>query len=89
MATAKGQKETVGKADEKQKDATKETAKPQVKEAEYQSKYSIEELAAAARMAFQVPDIVVRAALQEAGKDAYTMADATVIVSAFNEKEVK
>lgn len=54
----------------------------------YETKYTIEELAAAAD-AFQTVAIVVRAALKTAGKTEYTMKEATEVITKFKNKEVK
>ena len=59
------------------------------KEPIYESKYSMEELAKAAKEAFGTHALVVRAALKQAGKSEYTMAEATEIVEKFKNKEVK
>ena len=54
----------------------------------YETKYAIEELADAAH-AFDTVPIIVRAALKTAGKNEYTMAEATDIIAKFKNKEVK
>lgn len=59
------------------------------KETTYESKYGIEELAAAAKDAFGTSAIVVRAALKLAGKTEYTLAEAEKIVNKFKNKEVQ
>ena len=66
--------------------AKKETAE---KTTTYESKYGIEELAAAAKDAFGTNAIVVRAALKLAGKTEYTMPEAEKIVNKFKSKEVQ
>jgi hypothetical protein len=55
----------------------------------YVTQYTIKELADAAKAAFQTDKVIVLAALRSAGKEAYTMAEATKIVTAFKNKEVK
>lgn len=55
----------------------------------YVTKYTISELADAAKAAFQTDKVIVLAALRMAGKEAYTMEEATKIVTAFKNKEVK
>ena len=62
----------------------KEVEKPQ-----YVTKYTIKELANAAKAAFDTSKVVVLAALKCAGKDTYTMEDATKIIKTFKNKEVK
>ena len=70
--------------------ATVETAKKAPTAAPaYVTKYTIKELADAAKAAFQTDKVIVLAALRSAGEEAYTMADATRIVTAFRNKEVK
>lgn len=64
--------------------ATKQAAQPA-----YVTKYNIEELADAAKTAFGTEKVVVLAALRLAGKDSYTMSEATKIVNAFKSKEVR
>lgn len=59
------------------------------KETKYESKYGIEELAAAAKEAFGTSAIVVRAALKLAGKTEYTLEEAEKIVNKFKNKEVQ
>lgn len=61
----------------------------QAVKAPYESKYGIDELAAAAKTAFDTSAIMVRAALKTAGKTEYTMAEAKTIVDKFKNKEVK
>lgn len=55
----------------------------------YVTKYTIKELADAAKAAFQTDKVIVLAALRSAGEEAYTMAEATKIVTSFKNKEVK
>ena len=55
----------------------------------YESKYGLEELATAAKEAFNTRPLIVRAALKQAGKTEYTMTEATKIVEKFKNKEVK
>lgn len=55
----------------------------------YIAKYTIEELAAEAKGAFGTHKVVVQAALKKAGKDSYSMQEATSIVNKFKSKEVK
>ena len=58
------------------------------KETIYETKYGIEELAKAAKEAFGTHPLVARAAMKQAGKTEYTMAEATEIVGKFKNKEV-
>lgn len=62
----------------------KEPAKAKVAE----SKYSVEELTAAAGVLKATPD-VVKTALKLDGKDAYTVKEAEKVVAAFGGKKVK
>lgn len=63
----------------------KEPAKAKVAE----SKYSIEELVAAAGIVFKTTPDVVKTALKLDGKDAYTVKEAEKVVAAFGGKKVK
>lgn len=70
-------------------------ATPKSKQAEpvtekaYETKYTIKELVDAAETAFKTNKVIVHAALKAAGKEAYSMDEATRIVTAFKNKEVK
>ena len=64
------------------------TTEAEVKTAPYVSKYTIEELAEASH-AFATNKVIVLAALKSAGKESYSMEEATRIVEAFKSKEVK
>lgn len=66
-----------------------DTVKSETAAAPYVTKYTIAELADAAKAAFQTDKVIVLTALRMAGKDAYTMAEATRIVTTFKNKEVK
>lgn len=69
---------------------TKKKTENKVQEkAPYESKYNIDELAAAAKTAFNTSAIMVKAALKTAGKTEYTMDEAKKIVDEFKNKEVK
>lgn len=67
------------------KNQTKTTEAP--KAAPYVEKYNIEELAEASP-AFGTQKVIVLAALKSAGKESYSMDEATRIVKAFKSKEV-
>lgn len=54
----------------------------------YVTKYTINELAEAAKTAFHTDKVIVLAALKSAGKEAYTMDEAKRIVTTFKNKEV-
>lgn len=54
----------------------------------YVSKYTITELAEAAKAAFNTDKVIVLAALKAAGKESYSMEEASRIVTAFKNKEV-
>lgn len=69
------------------KNQTKAT-EPETTAAPYVTKYTIEELAEAST-AFATDKLIVLAALKSAGKDSYSMDEATKIVKAFKSKEVK
>lgn len=71
------------------KSPIKAEATPKVKAAPaYVTKYTIKELAEAAKTAFKTDKVIVLAALKAAGKEAYSMEEATKIVTAFMNKEV-
>ena len=55
----------------------------------YVTKYTIKELSEAAEAAFGTHKVIVQAALKTAGKESYSMEEATRIVTAFKNKEVK
>lgn len=71
---------------DKPKEQVKKAEKP--KEPVYETKYTINELVEASE-AFHADRVIVRAALKNAGKESYSMSDATRIVTAFNNKEVR
>ena len=58
------------------------------KEPVYVEKYTVNELAEAAKTAFKTDKVIVLAALTAAGKDSYSMDEATRIVTNFRNKEV-
>ena len=67
----------------------KETTKAKEPTKVYEAKYTISELAKAAKSEFDTTSIVVTAALTKAGKEAYTMKEAKQLVERFKHKEVK
>ena len=68
------------------KSVTKQTAAP--KAPVYIEKYTIKELADAAKTAFGTEKAIVIAALKVAGKETYSMDEARKIVTSFKTKEV-
>lgn len=54
----------------------------------YVTKYTINELAEAAKTAFKTDKVIVLAALKAAGRESYSMEEATRIVTSFKNKEV-
>ena len=69
-----------------QEKPVKEPVKEPVKA--YVTKYTIKELSEAAETAFGTQKVIVQAALKSAGKESYSMEEATRIVTAFKNKEV-
>ena len=55
----------------------------------YEPTYTIPELVAAAKTEFKTTTVVVSAALTRAGKNAYTLEEATQIINKMKTKEVK
>lgn len=68
------------------KTSTKQ-AEPE-KESVYVERYTVNELAEAARIAFGTDKVIVLAALTAEGKETYSMDEATRIVARFRNKEV-
>lgn len=68
------------------KTSTKQTET--TNESVYVEKYTVNELAEAAKTAFKTDKVIVLAALTAAGKDSYSMEEATRIVTKFKTKEV-
>lgn len=82
------------KSTPKQVEVAKEAVKEEVKLPEapkaptYVAKYTIKELADAAKTAFGTDKAIVIAALKVAGKETYSMDEASKIVTSFKTKEV-
>ena len=78
--------------DRKPADVTEPATEPKETEKSkapaYVSKYTIKELAEATKTAFSTDKVIVLAALKAAGKETYSMEEATKIVSTFKNKEV-
>lgn len=67
----------------------KQEAKTTKAQKVFEPQYTVEELVSAAKSEFDTTSIVVRAALEKAGKKSYTIREAKQLIERMKKKEVR